>query len=58
MVDDQLIAFTWRERIQFLYSVEGNRMVLQRRLPLSTSTGEGWGATAGVLDREAGGVCE
>lgn len=50
MVDDKLIAFTWRERIQFLYSVEGNRMVLQRRLPLSTSTGEGWGATAGVLD--------
>lgn len=50
LFDDQLVAFTWRERIQFLYSVEGNRMVLQRRLPLSTSTGEGWGATAGVLD--------
>ena len=53
MVDNKLIAFTWRERIQFLYSVEGNRMVLQRRLPLSTSTGDGRRS-----GREAGGVCE
>ena len=50
MVDDQLVALTWRERARFLYSVEGNRIVLTKRMPLSTSTGEGWGATAGVLD--------
>ena len=50
MIDDQLIALTWRERIQFLYSVEGNRIVLKKRMPLSTSTGEGWGATVGVVD--------
>ena len=49
IVDDRLTVLTWKEKTCFVYRIEDKKFSFVERKPFHSSTGEGWGATTGLL---------